>query len=198
MDSRVTEQPNALKQSLVCILKDIYPNQAHSILNNVADEFANKALEKRSSESRTDLPLWSENDVLLITYPDNIISQKTPPLQSLHEFLARHLLDTITIVHVLPFFPSTSDDGFSVQNYFAVDETFGDWNDIGTLSKHAILMADVVLNHCSVHSAWFKGFQKGDPAYEAFFCTVLCTVLAHWFKTVKLIFMTDNCCDTAN
>ena len=43
-----------------------------------------------------------------------------------------HFSDTITIVHVLPFFPSTGDDGFSVQNYFAVDEKFGDWNDIGT------------------------------------------------------------------
>jgi len=172
MGSRVTEQHSAFKQSAVCILRDIYPDQAHSILNDVADEFANKAFEKRSSESRTDLPLWSENDVLLITYPDNIISQKTPPLQSLHEFVARHLSDTITIVHVLPFFPSTGDDGFSVQNYFAVDEKFGDWNDIGRLSKHSILMADVVLNHCSVQSAWFKGFQNGDPAYEAFFCTV--------------------------
>ena len=130
MGSRVTEQHSAFKQSAVCILRDIYPDQAHSILKDVADEFANKALEKRSSESRTDLPLWSENDVLLITYPDNIISQKTPPLESLHEFAARHLSDTITIVHVLPFFPSTGDDGFSVQNYFAVDEKFGDWNDI--------------------------------------------------------------------
>ena len=172
MGSSVTEQHSAVKQSLACILKDIYPDQARSTLNDVAEEFINKAFENRSSESRTDLPLWSENDVLLITYPDNIISQKTPPLQSLNEFVERHLSDTITIVHVLPFFPSTGDDGFSVQNYFAVDEKFGDWNDIGTLSKQAILMADVVLNHCSVHSAWFKGFQKGDPAYEDFFCTV--------------------------
>ena len=68
MGSRVTEQHSAFKQSAVCILRDIYPDQAHSILNDVADEFANKAFEKRSSESRTDLPLWSENDVLLITY----------------------------------------------------------------------------------------------------------------------------------
>ena len=88
MGSSVTEQHSAVKQSLACILKDIYPDQARSTLNDVAEDLAYKALEKRSSDSRVAQHLWSENDVLLITYPDNIISQKTPPLQSLHEFLA--------------------------------------------------------------------------------------------------------------
>ena len=72
----------------------------------------------------------------------------------------------------MPFFPSTGDDGFSVQNYFEVDERLGDWKDVGELVKHSILMADVVLNHCSVKSTWFIGYRTGDPLYENFFCTV--------------------------
>ena len=72
----------------------------------------------------------------------------------------------------MPFFPSTGDDGFSVQNYFEVDQKLGDWIDVGELAKHTNLMADVVLNHCSVKSSWFIGYQNGDPMYENFFCIV--------------------------
>ena len=85
---------------------------------------------------------------------------------------ARHLSETISIVHVLPFFPSTGDDGFSVKDYFEVDKRFGDWDDINRLSENSNLMVDLVLNHCSVESEWFKGFQNGEPDFENFFCIV--------------------------
>ena len=172
MVSRAIEQHSELKQNLFCILNDIYPEMHSSLLDNLAEDLANLASENQSPDEFKNRSLWSANDVLLISYPDNIISQNTPPLQSLQKFLAKYFSDTISIVHVLPFFPSTGDDGFSVQNYFEVDEKFGDWIDVGEFVKHTTLMADVVLNHCSVESSWFIGYQNGDPLYENFFCTV--------------------------
>ena len=172
MVSRAIEQHSELKQNLICILNNIYPKIHSSLLDNFANDLANLASENRSPDGFRNRPLWSANDVLLIAYPDNIISPNIPPLQSLQKFLAKYFSDTISIVHVLPFFPSTGDDGFSVQNYFEVDEKFGDWIDIGELVTHTTLMVDVVLNHCSVKSSWFIGYQNGDPLYENFFCTV--------------------------
>ena len=172
MVSRAIEQHSELKPNLIGILNDIYPEIHSSLLDNFAEDLANLAVENRSSDGFRDHALWSENDVLLIAYPNNIISQNTPPLQSLQQFLAKYFSDTVSIVHVLPFFPSTGDDGFSVQNYIEVDERLGDWIDVGELVKHTTLMADVVLNHCSVKSSWFIGYQNGDPLYENFFCTV--------------------------
>ena len=169
MVSRVEEQHNRLKQSLICILEEIYTEHDQSNLNCLADKLAEKAIAKRSSPRRRDLPQWSEGDVLLIAYPDNIVSDATPPIQSLQKFLARNLAETISIVHVLPFFPSTGDDGFSVKDYFEVDKRFGDWDDINRLSENSNLMVDLVLNHCSVESEWFKGFQNGEPDFENFF-----------------------------
>ena len=172
MVSRDIEWRNGLKQNLIGILQDIYPEIHSSILDNFAEDLANLVRKNRSSDGFSDRALWSEDDVLLIAYPDNINSQTTPPLQSLQKFLAKYFSDTISIVHVLPFFPSTGDDGFSVQNYFEVDKKLGDWSDIGEFVKNSTLMVDVVLNHCSVKNEWFIGYQNGDPMYENFFCTV--------------------------
>ena len=172
MVSRVEERHSGLKQSLICILEEIYPDHDHTVLNCLADTLASKATATCSSPRGGDLPNWTESDVLLIAYPDNIVGDSTLPIQSLQKFLARHLSSTISIVHVLPFFPSTGDDGFSVQDYFEVDKKFGDWNDISRLAKNFELMADVVLNHCSVSSEWFRGYQSGDPDFENFFCVI--------------------------
>ena len=172
MVSRAIEQHSGLKQNLINILLDIYPETDSLFLNNFAADIANQALKNQSSERLGGRELWSANDVLLIAYPDNLNSQNTSPLQCLKKFLGEHLSDTISIVHVLPFFPSTSDDGFSIQNYFEVDKKFGDWSDLNNLTEHSTLMADLVLNHCSVKNEWFIGYQNGNPMYENFFCTV--------------------------
>ena len=172
MVSSDIEQHSELTQNLISILQDIYPEKDCSFLNNFAGHLANQALKNLSPRGHRDRALWSASDVLLIAYPDNIYCQNTPPLKSLQKFLTEHLSNIISIVHVLPFFPSTGDDGFSVQNYFEVDEKLGDWSDIGEFVKNSTLMVDVVLNHCSVKNEWFIGYQNGDPMYENFFCTV--------------------------
>ncbi|WP_245208109.1 alpha-amylase family glycosyl hydrolase [Sediminibacillus dalangtanensis] len=111
----------------------------------------------------------SEKDTILITYGDTIKEDGKAPLQSLHEFLNDHVKETLTGVHVLPFYPFSSDDGFSVIDYFAVDPKLGSWEDVESLSDDYELMFDAVINHISAKSEWFQEYLKGNPAYQDFF-----------------------------
>ncbi|MEL0136896.1 MAG: sugar phosphorylase [Halieaceae bacterium] len=114
--------------------------------------------------------LWSEADIGIISYGDSIVHDGEPPLKTLHEFLTRELRDAVSWVHVLPFHPWTSDDGFSVLDYSSVNEALGTWADITRLGIDYRLMADLVLNHCSSRSAWFENFRQGlDPGSDYFF-----------------------------
>lgn len=114
----------------------------------------------------------SESDVLLIAYGDHVQSPGEMPLRTLHRFASERLRDLISGVHILPFYPYTSDDGFSVVDYLQVDPALGDWDDVQRLGGDFRLMADLVLNHISASSAWFQGFLKGDPRYRDYFVTV--------------------------
>lgn len=113
----------------------------------------------------------SEKDVILITYGDFIKREDTSPLRATAEFLGKYLQDHISIVHILPFFPYSSDDGFSVIDYRSVNPELGSWEDIRTLAKDHRLMFDAVVNHISRDSYWFKQFIKGDERYENYFIT---------------------------
>ena len=114
--------------------------------------------------------LWSQRDVALITYGDSILGGGEKPLKVLSDFCRRWLKDSVTWVHVLPFFPWTSDDGFSVLDYSSVNQALGNWEDVSALANEYTLMADLVLNHCSSRSAWFDNFKRGvDPGKGYFF-----------------------------
>ncbi|RPI98013.1 MAG: sugar phosphorylase, partial [Chloroflexi bacterium] len=114
----------------------------------------------------------TERDVVLITYGDSLHEPGNAPLNTLHGFLKRTLSGIISSVHILPFFPYSSDDGFSVIDYQQVNPALGDWDDINRLSRDFKLMVDVVINHVSAQSDWFQRFLAGDPHYEHFFITV--------------------------
>lgn len=114
---------------------------------------------------------WSERDVTLITYGDSIISGGAPPLQALTSLVGGQLADAISVVHVLPFSPYSSDRGFSVIDYRAVDENLGTWDDMAALSEHVTLMFDLVLNHCSAKSVWFKQFLADEEPGRSFIKT---------------------------
>ncbi len=114
----------------------------------------------------------SERDVILITYGDLLQAPGEAPLKTLHSFLRQHTDRTLSTVHILPFFPYSSDDGFSVIDYLSVNPDLGDWEDIERFRQDFKLMFDGVINHLSAQSAWFKGFVEGDPAYRDFFITV--------------------------
>ncbi len=111
----------------------------------------------------------TENDVILITYGDQVREPGRPPLQTLGETLDTTFASVVSGVHILPFFPYTSDDGFSVVDYRAVDPALGTWADIERLGQHYRLMFDAVVNHISASSAWFRDVLAGVPGAEARF-----------------------------
>lgn len=112
---------------------------------------------------------WDEMDIVLITYGDMVRQQKQPPLHTLATFLKRRLGNTIRTVHLLPFFPYSSDDGFSVKDYRTVDPSLGTWNDVETLRQDYTLMYDLVINHVSRESAWFKNYVNNIAPYRHYF-----------------------------
>jgi len=104
--------------------------------------------------------LWDETDSVLITYGDSIVREEEKPLRTLHRFLGEHLDGIVNTVHVLPFFPYSSDDGFSVMDYLVVNPSLGEWEDITAIASDFRLMSDLVLNHASSRSRWFDNFRK--------------------------------------
>lgn len=106
---------------------------------------------------------------VLITYPDQIQEAEKYPLAVLAEFCERYLMDSVTGIHVLPFYPWTSDDGFSVADYRQVDPRYGTWDDIARLGRHFRLIFDAVINHISISHAWFQSMLAGDPKYGEYF-----------------------------
>lgn len=113
----------------------------------------------------------TEKDVILITYGDQFQQENVPHLDSLTEFLNSELDGLVSIIHVLPFFPFSSDDGFSVIDYREVDPRLGGWEDIGRLASQYKLMVDLVVNHVSQESEWFRGFLRDEEPYRDFFIT---------------------------
>ena len=114
----------------------------------------------------------SERDAILITYGDMVQQPGERPLQTLADFLRRHLADVISTVHILPFYPYSSDDGFAVIDYRQVNPDLGTWEDIAALGRDFRLMFDAVINHVSSQSVWFQGFLRGDPKFRDFFTVV--------------------------
>jgi glucosylglycerate phosphorylase len=74
---------------------------------------------------------------VLITYADQVRAPGEAPLRTLRRLLDGPLAGTTSAVHLLPFYPSTSDDGFSVADYDAVDPAVGDWDDVAALAPAA-------------------------------------------------------------
>jgi glycosidase len=113
---------------------------------------------------------WNEKDVVLISYADILRDPaRGSPLNALKAFADKHLQGAIACIHLLPFYPWSSDDGFSVVDYRQVDRACGSWHDVQQLGDHFELMFDVVLNHCSAQSSWFKDYVAGiEPARHYF------------------------------
>ena len=155
--------------SAVDHLTTVYGERAESILQRI-----------RGLWSDSELPLgphqqdrWSEKDIVLITYGDQVQTSAEPTLASLSEFLLdQNLEQVINTVHLLPFCPYSSDDGFSVIDYLTIDPNLGDWDNVKDLGQHFDLMFDFVVNHISQHSRWYQGFLKGEPPYDQFFHVV--------------------------
>jgi len=114
---------------------------------------------------------WDEHDAWLITYPDQFTRAGEAPLATLRAVMGDVFDPWFDGLHVTPFFPSTSDEGFAVSDYLSVDERYGTWADVEALGRGRRLAVDAVLNHLSAGSEWFRGFLAGEPRYAGFFRT---------------------------
>jgi sucrose phosphorylase len=114
----------------------------------------------------------NEQDVVLITYGDMVQKPGELPLKTLGKFLRQRLEGVVSSVHILPFYPYSSDDGFSVIDYRQVNPALGDWEDIAQLNQDFKLMFDAVINHCSVQSEMFQGFLSGKEKYQNYFTVI--------------------------
>jgi sucrose phosphorylase len=114
-----------------------------------------------------------QEDAVLITYGDTIrTDDDRTPLQGLKDFIHEFIKDAVDTIHILPFYPYSSDDGFSVLDYRKVDPALGSWNDIREIGKEHNLMFDLVANHVSRSSSWFQSCVSGDPYFENYFIEV--------------------------
>lgn len=157
-----------LKSKLVSMLEAVYPALDCDFLAERL--LTTMGLRPDQPPPPTHQSHWSESDVVLITYADTVQQGEEKPLATLHQFLNRHFADSVSAVHILPFFPYSSDDGFSVMDYLAVNESHGGWVDIEAIAQDFKLMADLVVNHMSARSRWFENFRKRiDPGKDYFF-----------------------------
>ncbi|OGO23851.1 MAG: hypothetical protein A2Y54_01070 [Chloroflexi bacterium RBG_16_51_16] len=114
----------------------------------------------------------SHQDAILITYPDQVTQKGKRPLATLFDFLKRYAEQSISVIHILPFFPSTSDDGFSIKDYRAVDPSYGNWDDIQNLGNSFRLMFDAVINHTSASHPWFEEYLAGNSEFDRYYISV--------------------------
>jgi len=109
---------------------------------------------------------FSASDAVLITYGDTLLREGEQPLQTLQRFLNEYAKDVFSGVHLLPFFPYSSDDGFSVTDFFAVRADLGSWADIRSIGGRFRLMVDLVANHVSAESRWFRNYLAAQKGFE--------------------------------
>ena len=158
-----------MTESIQRLLARLYPMADHAAL------MARLAARMEQTRARISPPaqreLFSEQDVVLITYGGTLRRHGESPLRTLHDFGARRLRGVVSAIHILPFFPYSSDDGFSVQDFYQVDPELGDWDDVRRIGQDFGLMFDAVFNHMSAQSEWFRAFLAGDPEFANLFRT---------------------------
>ena len=163
----MTKAQNNLEFLIRSHIENIYPDENAQTL--VKRLISIMQLENSKNEIDPYTNKWSEQDTWVITYGDSIKSEDEKPLATLHRFMSEKLLGVINGVHILPFFPYSSDDGFAVIDYTQVNDSLGDWQHIEQIAKDFHLMADLVVNHCSSRSRWFENFKQRKESWEKFF-----------------------------
>jgi glucosylglycerate phosphorylase len=145
------------------LLRQLYPNDAEQVYQAVMERLKTVSVPPPSDD------YFSEKTVTLITYGDSLQHEIEAPLRTLRQFLDERLDNIIDTVHILPFYPYSSDDGFSVIDYYAINPSLGTWEDVRALNNPYRLMFDAVVNHMSAESEWFQGFLGGK--YPGLFMT---------------------------
>jgi len=152
------------EESIRARLKNIFTENTDIL----ADEIIRKIVEFNEQFTEREDYILDEKKSILITYADSLQGEDVP-LETLREFLNEKIGNSINTVHILPFFPYSSDDGFSVVNYTEVNPDFGSWEEIHSLSSTHKIMFDAVINHISSKSSWFRGYLNGEKKYIDYF-----------------------------
>ncbi len=103
-----------------------------------------------------------KNKIQLITYPDSMGAN----LPELHYVLRKFFSKAVHGVHILPFYPSSSDRGFAPKTYDEVDPAFGTWEDVEKIGQDFDLVIDFMVNHISRQSIFFQDYVEKGPASE--------------------------------
>lgn len=158
-----------VNRKITDIVKRVYGETFSSAALHMLSEKIEKA---KSTISHQRKKQWDEKDVVLITYADQFFFPDKKGLPLFTRFYNRWLASSFSHVHLLPFYPWSSDDGFSVIDYHKVAPETGEWSDVDELKKTASLMFDFVCNHMSAKSEWFSRYLQQQPGYENFFIAV--------------------------
>jgi sucrose phosphorylase len=171
-----SDLPAAIQAHLAALYGDSAGQAAYSRLTRLLDKYRHRlALSPGGTPAGSGVRRpanLTELDAILITYGDQVREPGVPPLQTLARFCEKQLAGLVSGVHVLPFFPYSSDDGFAVIDYRKVDAALGTWEDVARLGASFRLMFDAVINHVSAESEWFRAFLRDDPAYRDYFIVV--------------------------
>ncbi|MGD9302799.1 MAG: alpha-amylase family glycosyl hydrolase [Desulfobacterales bacterium] len=149
-----------IKNLLYRIYGEQSGNQALEKIRLLIDGFPKKKSEKAA--------FFSQEDVILITYGDSLQRQGQAPIGTLHDFAKTHLKGAISTIHFLPFFPFSSDDGFSVMDFYAINPELGSWADVSAIGHDFRLMFDYVVNHYSSRGQWFENYLAAKAGFQDF------------------------------
>ncbi|OYP34026.1 alpha-amylase family glycosyl hydrolase [Rhodopirellula sp. MGV] len=153
---------------MIELIRSIYPDNVQEVQAGIEALIEKYGIEIKAAAKQGPDRL-SEKDSILITYGDSFRCDGISPLQCLRAFAEEHLGECVSAIHLLPCFPYTSDDGFSVQDYYEIDPALGNWFDMEELGESYDLMFDAVVNHISKSSDWFQGYLNGDATYADYF-----------------------------
>lgn len=175
IEKTAIDAPSKLRHGVRQLLEFIYSDKASDeLVQTVINAFYGNGKPRR----RARVPgnsFWSERDNYVITYGNTIYDGEHNPLDVLRHFAETHLAPVFKGIHILPYFPFTSDDGFAVTDYREVNSRLGSWEDIGRIASKFRLMSDLVLNHCSSQSKMFTDYLQGHAPYDKFFYEALPT-----------------------
>lgn len=161
----MTQQENRIFELLQAVYGQETAVSLHPRLLNIISAYNGRIPTPKATH-------FTQETAVLITYGDQIQEPGLAPLKRLAIFAQRYLTGKISTIHLLPFYPYSSDDGFSVIDYKAVNRDLGTWLDIAAIGEHFQLMFDAVINHISSQSKWFQAYLQGHPRYQNFFIEV--------------------------
>ncbi len=146
---------NNVKDKIVSFVQGFSDNPekaASLILETIGNKTSNKDKIKQKINK----------NAILITYANQITDSenKLSPILAQQKWLDENIDNALKTVHILPFFPFSSDAGFSVMSYKQVNPEFGSWEDINKFEQNWTLMFDLVVNHCSSKHHWFFGLFR--------------------------------------